>query len=416
MERPTLRQLEILAEVARAGTFRGAARNLGLSQVAVSDHIKQLESRLGVALFVRNAGGKPSLSPSGKIVLDHGRNVLFACDALIAAARGEAEPEEMGGEDAVAILADLPDMDGETEEPEPEADLSGLSPKPGFLPILPPLSVMSSSMPLPQSSTSLPLEEPADAAQGEVLEEPQVQSLVDLATRSVAPEPIIQEAIVEAVVPQLELPAETAPVSEKPITVASHPAILSRFQDRLAAAQEAFPDRPIAVDFARFTPDAVTHALRSGRADIALFYALGEVPGIMSDYLWSERWSLFARADHPLAQKEAVHLRDCEDMLVILFDEANPIRPLAETCLAQAGLWPTPTVLETDDFAAIAAELDYGEAIFPAFGVTAQQFAARPGIRRLALVEPLPGIEIRRAVAPAMDEDPVIAALAGLLG
>lgn len=370
-----MRQLEILAEVARAGTFRGAARNLGLSQVAVSDHIKQLETRLGCALFVRTVGGKPSLSPSGRIVLDHGRNVLFACDALISAARAVA------GEAGTVVAAKAEPKGKKVRVPakpvvaaEPVVEVAIEEPRPVSLAYI---------MPDPEPD---PLAEP--------LEAPDIEQATEVAP--ISPEP------------------ESA--NEKPITVASHPAILSRFQDKLAAAQEAFPDRPIAVDFGRFTPEAVTPLLTAGKADIALFYALGEVPGLASDYLWSERWSLFARADHPLAQMEAVRLADCADMPVILFDEGNPLRALCEACLARAKLWPTPTVLETDDFSAIAAELDYGEAVFPAFGVTAAQFAARPGIRRLALVEAMPGVEVRRAVSPFAEEDPTIAALAGLLG
>lgn len=396
MERPTLRQLEILAEIARAGTFRGAARNLGLSQVAVSDHVKQLETRLGCALFVRTAGGKPSLSPSGRIVLEHGRNVLFACDALIAAAR------DVAGEGAPATV--------------PAAAQQAVSPRPprkkdmlfDAAPTAVPLPVASSAAQEPETPDP-------DATERDTTEP---DSAEDFAADAPQPVPLgrIRPLEEPAAEPDTPPPTEPEGVREKPITVASHPAILSRFQDKLAAAQDAFPDRPIAVDFARFTPEAVAPLLRTGTADIALFYALGEAPGLASDYLWSERWSLFARADHPLAQMDEVRFADCADMLVILFDEGNPLRALCEACLVRAGLWPTPTVLETDDFSAIAAELDYGEAIFPAFGVTAAQFAARPGLRRLALVEDMPGVEVRRAVSPLAEEDPTIQALAGLLG
>ncbi len=410
MERPTLRQLEILAEVARIGTFRGAARHLGLSQVAVSDHIRQLESRLGCALFVRNAGSKPTLSPSGKIVLDHGRNVLFACDALISAARGamDGAAGQAGGlatgiaELVVEPPPHLPTLLFDDEVDEGVVDSN----------VAPPIDdSLSPAEPEPE-----PVEiesEPDDNA------EPVAVSLF-AAVREVAAEPskppesLLPEIMISSVP---ESVADVATVQEKPITVASHPAILSRFQDRLAAAQEAFPDRPIAVDFGRFTPERVTPSLVSGRVDIALFYALGEVPGLSSDYLWSESWSLFARADHPLAQADMLRLADCVDMPMILFEDSNPLRALCEACLAKAGLWPAPTMLETDDFAAIATELlDYGEAVFPAFGVTAAQFAARQGLKRLALIEPLPGVQVRRATAPATQDDPTIAALAGLLG
>lgn len=402
MERPTLRQLEILAEVARIGTFRGAARHLGLSQVAVSDHIRQLESRLGCALFVRNAGGKPTLSLSGKVVLGHGRNVLFACDALISAARGAAEgvKESDSVEPLVDSLvkldyaANLNDLDEVVLEQDAldscREQGSDISP-----------------------SVDAFVHEPAIMAETVSVAEPVPISLQDVMKVSV-PEPSFISREEE---PQEQSVREVSPAGERPINVASHPAILSRFQDKLAAAQEAFPDRPIGVDFARFTPDAVLSSLASGEVDIALFYALGEVPGLPSEYLWSENWSLFARADHPLAQVEMLHLADCVDMPVILFEESNPLRALCEACLVKAGLWPAPTVLETDDFAAIVTELlEYGEAVFPAFGVTAAQFAARQGLKRLALVEPLPNVQVRRAVAPIAEDDPTIAALAGLLG
>jgi len=383
MERPTLRQLEILAEIARAGTFRGAARNLGLSQVAVSDHVKQLENRLGCALFVRTAGGKPSLSPSGRIVLDHGRNVLFACDALIAAARD---------------VADLPPIAAPVSKEDANIVVRPQRKK----------DMLFAPEPAPATAS-----DPEPPAQNETIAPaPQPVSLGQISPQ----EDAVAESPEDAALSHTPVPMEEDSVKEKPITVASHPAILSRFQDKLAAAQDAFPDRPIAVDFARFTPETVAPLLEAGTADIALFYALGEVPGLASDYLWSERWSLFARADHPLAQMDEVRFADCADMLVVLFDEGNPLRALCEACLIRARLWPTPTVLETDDFSAIAAELDYGEAIFPAFGVTAAQFAARPGLRRLALVEEMPGVEVRRAVSPLAEEDPTIQALAGLLG
>ncbi|MCE7797466.1 LysR family transcriptional regulator [Sphingobium sufflavum] len=415
MERPTMRQLEILAEVARVGTFRGAARHLGLSQVAVSDHIRQLESRLGCALFVRNVGGKPTLSPSGKIVLEHGRNVLFACDSLISAARGAAGiPVETAGEVGDVAPPVLLDYDMDLEPVEAlvsfDEDLVLEEPEP---------------VAIPKPRRKSPKVETVDLV-GQVVTVSLFDAVKDVPSPQV-PSPLVEAELVEvveleappaAIEPVKPEPVEAAPpLREKPITVASHPAILSRFQDKLAAAQEAFPERPIAVDFARFTPEAVAAPLASGRVDIALFYALGEVPGMTSDYLWSESWSLFARADHPLAQADMLTLADCVDMPVILFEDSNPLRALCEACLVKVGLWPAPTVLETDDFAAIATELlEYGEAVFPAFGVTAAQFAARPGLKRLALVEPLPGVQVRRAVGPLSDEDPTVSALAGLLG
>ena len=49
-----LRQLRVFREVLRAGSTRRAATAMGISQPAVSQHLKQLEAALGLALFERS--------------------------------------------------------------------------------------------------------------------------------------------------------------------------------------------------------------------------------------------------------------------------------------------------------------------------------------------------------------------------
>jgi DNA-binding transcriptional LysR family regulator len=62
----TLRQLEIFAQVVEHGSFRRCADHLGVSQVSISEHVRELESRLGVKLFDRNAGGPATLTREGE--------------------------------------------------------------------------------------------------------------------------------------------------------------------------------------------------------------------------------------------------------------------------------------------------------------------------------------------------------------
>lgn len=368
MDRPTLRQLEIFIEVARVGTFRGAARNLGLSQVAISDHIRQLETRLGAPLFERITGGKPRLAPAGAQIIDHARNVLFACDALVDAARA---PE--GG--AALPVADMP-------------------------------SPITADVPHGKVKAERP---PVDA-------QPVEETAASPDFAAVLAEKIGQQPVTGGGAAADDSAEPSAPSeSEKPITVATHPAILSRLQDRLTAAEEAFPERPIAVDYRCFTLADTLAGLRSARADIFVFYALTDTRDPASRYLWSEPWSLFVRADHPLAKRDMLSRADCVDMPVIMLDPSNPLRPLYEEALGGAGLWPAPTVLETDDLSRVAQELDFGEAMFAAFGVTAAQLATRQGLRRLALAEPLSPVQIRLAVSASSDDDPTIGALVMLL-
>lgn len=79
----TLRQLEIFAEIIQHGSFRACARHIGVSQVAISDHVRQLEERLGHRLFERVRGGASVLTSEGERAFLHATEVLAARDRLI---------------------------------------------------------------------------------------------------------------------------------------------------------------------------------------------------------------------------------------------------------------------------------------------------------------------------------------------
>lgn len=61
----TIRQLEIFAQVVEHGGFRRCADQLGVSQVSISEHVRELENRLGIRLFDRRAGGPATLTQEG---------------------------------------------------------------------------------------------------------------------------------------------------------------------------------------------------------------------------------------------------------------------------------------------------------------------------------------------------------------
>lgn len=62
-------QLKILVAVAQAGTIRGAARKLNLSQAALTKALKELELSVGVELLIRSYRGV-QLTAAGKILHD----------------------------------------------------------------------------------------------------------------------------------------------------------------------------------------------------------------------------------------------------------------------------------------------------------------------------------------------------------
>ncbi len=87
MDMPQLRDLELrhlvaLEAVAGEGTFGKAALRLGYTQSAVSQQIAALERLVGGPVFDRPGGPRPvQLTPLGKVVLSHARDILARVDA-----------------------------------------------------------------------------------------------------------------------------------------------------------------------------------------------------------------------------------------------------------------------------------------------------------------------------------------------
>ena len=73
--------LKYFVEVADQKSFSKAARNLHISQSAISRTIKSLEDELGVVLFMRNAKAV-DLTDGGTIFLTHAKRVVFMFEHL----------------------------------------------------------------------------------------------------------------------------------------------------------------------------------------------------------------------------------------------------------------------------------------------------------------------------------------------
>ncbi|RUV00578.1 LysR family transcriptional regulator [Mesorhizobium sp. M6A.T.Cr.TU.017.01.1.1] len=85
MNRSYLSQLAVLATVAQCGSFRGAARELGIAPSAVSHAVSSLEARLGVRLLARSTR---SVAPTeeGAQLLERLRPALSEIDLALEAA------------------------------------------------------------------------------------------------------------------------------------------------------------------------------------------------------------------------------------------------------------------------------------------------------------------------------------------
>ena len=75
-----LHSIRIVRAIAEHGTISGAARSLGFSQPAISQHLRRVEARLGVPLVVR-AGRGVRLTEPGLVIARHAITITSALDA-----------------------------------------------------------------------------------------------------------------------------------------------------------------------------------------------------------------------------------------------------------------------------------------------------------------------------------------------
>ncbi len=85
--RPTVRQLEYIVAVAQHLHFGRAARDVGVSQPALSTQIQQVEEHLGASIFERNRR-RVLLTDFGAAIVASARRALTAVDEVVALADG----------------------------------------------------------------------------------------------------------------------------------------------------------------------------------------------------------------------------------------------------------------------------------------------------------------------------------------
>lgn len=78
----TLRQLEILVTIVDRGSFAAAADHFGIAQPSVSAHVRAIERHTGGPVFERTRGRRATLTPLGRSVVDHAREMVDAATDL----------------------------------------------------------------------------------------------------------------------------------------------------------------------------------------------------------------------------------------------------------------------------------------------------------------------------------------------
>jgi DNA-binding transcriptional LysR family regulator len=127
---PELRELRYFVAVAEELNFTNAARRLHVSQPSLSAAVRQLETRVGVTLLQRTTR-RVELTPAGRTLLMHARDVLAASSTLDGALRAHRG----GGRLRVGVFAHgagnltVPILQAfEAAHPEIEVSVADVSP------------------------------------------------------------------------------------------------------------------------------------------------------------------------------------------------------------------------------------------------------------------------------------------------
>jgi LysR family transcriptional regulator, benzoate and cis,cis-muconate-responsive activator of ben and cat genes len=129
--------LRYFVAVAEELNFTNAARRLHVSQPALSAAVRQLETRVGVTLLERTTR-RVDLTPAGKTLLMHAREVLAASctlDGALRAHRADAHAGRTGGRLRIGVFAQgagnltVPILQAfEAAHPDVEVSVSDVSP------------------------------------------------------------------------------------------------------------------------------------------------------------------------------------------------------------------------------------------------------------------------------------------------
>lgn len=85
--------------------------------------------------------------------------------------------------------------------------------------------------------------------------------------------------------------------------------------------------------------DVIAH-VRSGEVDFGVVVGPFEADDMIVDALRTDTFVAVLRADHPLAERAALHWRDLDGQTLALLDHSSGSRPIIDRLMAQAGVAP----------------------------------------------------------------------------
>jgi DNA-binding transcriptional LysR family regulator len=365
---PSLRQLRGFAAVARLKSFSSAAREVNLSQPALSQSVHALEARFAAPLFERRHGGC-FVTAAGAILLPRVRRFF---DHISAA------------------LFDLTQSTGATDRRNADTILNKIT-----KPQLRGLIAISEHHSLEAAARSLGISEPSLHRSARQLERELRRSLFARTARGVTTTAQGSELARRFQVARREIEYGLEEVQAARGVIVSRIAIgnipnsgTGILSDAIQKLLATYPDTRVQVVDDHY--DALLRDLRAGKLD--LLFGVLRRPAWATDtaeeFLFANPYVVVARCRHPLARARGITVRDLAAYDWVLPDRGAPRREAFERLFARPGLSPrvsiettSPAVyrsiLATSDRIALFSKLETEHSELRASALTALPFASR---------------------------------------
>ncbi len=335
---PNLRHLRAIAAVARHGGISPAVAELHITQPAVTQAIKSVEERLGVALFTRSQAG---MAPTAFGRLLVGR-VERASAELRRAEEALRQPRRRGARAGAA-----PSLERRITLRQVAA-----------------LSAVADTGSFTYAARRLGVSQPAIHRAVRDLERLVGAPLFARTDAALSPTGAGQTLIrhVKLALHELhqaldDIAAETGTVSGR-IAIGTLPLSRTLLVPRaVIALRSRHPEMRVALVDGPY--DALLAALRCGEIDV-IAGALRQPPpvdDVVEEPLFDDPYAVVARVDHPLARSRRVSVEELAAAEWVIARQGTPARREFETIFSSAGLPPPRSVVETSSLVAVRALL-----------------------------------------------------------
>jgi LysR family transcriptional regulator of gallate degradation len=336
-----LHHLHVFAGVAAAGGVRRSSETLHRASSAIARSVAALEAVLGAELFERKGRGM-LLTRAGEIVLMRAQEI-------------EATLKEVR-EDAVRLR---------TRPGVPIASLEGLHNERR----LQAAALLAEVHHMPSVAATLGISQSAVSQAIARLEDALGQPLFARTARGMLPTDTGSRWIIrfERVLAELRnIHADIAAlqgVLEGAVTIGALP--LARTQLLPAAMAEVHAMHPrLRLRSLESPYEELTAGLLSGRIDFILGALRPQATqDLATEPLFNDHISIIVRAEHPLARRRKLTLRDLEGYPWVLSRAGSPLREALDTVFRRQGLPPPQPVVETGDLALVRGLLMRGDMV-----------------------------------------------------